>query len=411
MATNTYVALATQTLSTTATSVTFSSIPQGYTDLMFITNTFTSGTATFRGLTLQIGNGTVDTGINYSDTYLSGNGTAASSSGRSSAGYMEGPQDSSTTVPSTGIFNFMNYANTTTFKTTITRESRSNANVAARVNLWRSTSAINIITIYSPDLGSVLTPFAAGSTFSLYGIASAEVGAKATGGTVTSDANYYYHTFLGGGGGAGGYRNITGSSLSATGYAVTVGGGGAGGAADTSGSGNAGTKGSDSIFNSETSTGGGKGTNNYSAATANTGGSGGAAGLLDGTNSTGAGNTPSTSPSQGNNSGTTSSANRAAGGGGGAGAVGGNGSSSAAGAGGAGSNSLSTWATVTNTGVSGFYAGGGGGGSDDNGYPAVPAVQVEAVLVVEAMPQRAVLVQQTLVPVAVVQETLLETLT
>ncbi len=169
----TYEPIATQTLSTTATSVTFSSIPSTYTDLIFITNTFTSGTATFRGLTLRIGNGTVDTGSNYSDTYLFGNGTSAGSNGRSTAGYMEGPQDSSTTVPSTGIFNFMNYANTTTFKTTITRESRSNASVAARVNLWRSTSAINIITIYSPDLGSGSTPFVAGSTFTLYGIKAA----------------------------------------------------------------------------------------------------------------------------------------------------------------------------------------------------------------------------------------------
>jgi len=384
MPTNTYVALATQTLSTTATSVTFSSIPQGYTDLVLITNTFTSGTATFRGLTLQIGNGTVDTGVNYSDTYLSGNGTAASSSRRSSAGYMEGPQDSSTTVPSTGIFNFMNYANTTTFKTTITRESRSNANVAARVNLWRSTSAINIITIYSPDLGSVLTPFAAGSTFSLYGIAAAPVwAAKATGGTITNDVQYTYHTFTasgtftplqnltcdylvvaggggggyerGAGGGAGGLRSTvtatggggaleTPLSLTATGYTVTVGGGGAGLTSGTTPN-----PGSDSVFGSITSIGGGGG--GGTATSARNGGSGGGAWYALSPTSPGTG-----TANQGFAGGNGFSP-AGGGGGGGAGAVGVAAISTKAGNGGAGVATSISGSLVT-------YAGGGGGAGE-----------------------------------------------
>ena len=383
MPTNTYVALDTQTLTSTAATVIFSSIPQGYTDLVLISRPLVTSSA--YDLVVRF-NG--DTASNYSNTILSGTGSSAISAKLSNQTIMYldyyGVID---TTQTNRIINIMNYSNSTTYKTVLSRANNAGSGTDAIVGLWRNTAAITSLVLIAQTGGT----FAAGSTFSLYGIASEVWAAKATGGTITNDVQYTYHTFTssgtftptqsltcdyliiagggggagqGGGGGAGGYRNITGSSLSATGYAVTVGGGGAGGAADTSGSGNAGTKGSDSVFNSFTSTGGGLGSNNYATATLGSGGSGGGAGLLDGTNSTGAGNTPSTSPSQGSNGGSGTAGNFAAG------AVGGNGSSSAAGAGGAGSNSLSTWATVTNTGVSGFYAGGGGGGSDDNGYPA-----------------------------------------
>jgi len=54
-----------------------------------------------------------------------------------------------------------------------------------------------------------------------------------------------------GGGGAGGYRTATGFSVSATTYTITIGGGGAGGTTTV------GINGSNSVFSSITSTGGG----------------------------------------------------------------------------------------------------------------------------------------------------------
>jgi len=149
---------------------------------------------------------------------------------------------------------------------------------------------------------------------------------------------------IGGGGGAGGYRTASSFTISGgTTYTVTVGAGGA-----------AVTNGSDSVFGSITSTGGGAGATLNGAGSA--GGSGGGSGGRSG--SGGAGNTPSTSPSQGNNGGgpgsSPSSATDRGGGGGGASAVGAGGTAS--GIGGAGTASSITGSSVT-------YAGGGGGGS------------------------------------------------
>ncbi len=165
---NTYEAIATQTLGSAAASVTFSSIPGTYTDLVLVTNLLgaTGGTTDFSTL-LQL-NG--DTGSNYSTTRLEGNGTTATSTRNSSqtfarintVGYL------STTVPQTNIIQFNNYSNTTTNKTFLTRSSQANEVTLASVNLWRSTSAITSIYFYLS--GGTM---AAGSTFSLYGILAA----------------------------------------------------------------------------------------------------------------------------------------------------------------------------------------------------------------------------------------------
>lgn len=157
----------------------------------------------------------------------------------------------------------------------------------------------------------------------------------------------------GGGGGAGGFRTATGLSVSAGVLTVTVGAGGAGGIVNST----APAKGSDSVFSSITSSGGGYGGGNGTGQGSPTsGGSGGGRGGYTG-QTAGAGNTPSTSPSQGNNGG--GGSGNGGGGGGGAGAVGGDGSSSSGGAGGAGTASSYTGSSVT-------YAGGGGGAVDDN---------------------------------------------
>jgi hypothetical protein len=71
---NTYEAIATQTLGSAAASVTFSSIPGTYTDLVLVVaGTLTTGT---ENIVMQF-NG--DTGSNYSVTSLLGDGSTASS--------------------------------------------------------------------------------------------------------------------------------------------------------------------------------------------------------------------------------------------------------------------------------------------------------------------------------------------
>jgi hypothetical protein len=361
MATNTYVALQKTTLTSSASSVTLSSIPQTYTDLVLVISGSASASIDLR-YTLNS-----DSGSNYSRTYLVGNGTSAISGRDTSITYL--PISALETTQSMSLVSFMNYSNTTTFKTTISRTSAASAFTNAIVGLWRSTAAISSMTLTTSS-GTIT----AGSTFSLYGIAAEGTTAKATGGQITSDSNYWYHTFVssgtftplqsltadylvvaggggggtsyGAGGGAGGLRCTVGAtggggtletplSLTATGYTVTVGGGGANGAA-----------GSNSVFGSITSTGGGVGGSGSGAGGA--GGSGGGAGGNNGTT----GGTRTASPVQGFNGGVGAVSGGA--GGGGAGAIGGNASANTGGAGGAG-------ATTSISGTSTTYAAGGGG--------------------------------------------------
>lgn len=377
MATNTYVALDKITVGSAVSSVTFSSINSGYTDLVLIIAG--AGASSGGNILLQFNS---DTATNYSTTILYGDGTSAGSARASNAASMN-IGDLDATTQSNTLVNIQNYANTTTYKTALGRSNRSAVAVAAKAGLWRSTAAINSIKVFF----STGDNFVSGTTFSLYGIAATNT-AKATGGTITYGADgYTYHTFLStgtftplqsltadclvvaggggggsdsaGGGGAGGYRSSTGISLTSTPYSVTVGSGGTG---STNASASAGGNGTDSVFSTITSTGGGGGgSRNATYRNGISGGSGGGACNTSG-GTAGSGNTPSTSPSQGSNGG--SSANNGGAGGGGATAVGGGGTGfDEGGNGGAGSNSLATWATNTGTGASGYYAGGGGGGS------------------------------------------------
>jgi hypothetical protein len=65
------------------------------------------------------------------------------------------------------VGHIMNYSNTTTFKTFIARWGLASAETNTVVNLWRSTSAINAIRIFT---GSTMK---SGTIASLYGIAAA----------------------------------------------------------------------------------------------------------------------------------------------------------------------------------------------------------------------------------------------
>lgn len=397
MATNTFTALDKVTVGTATSSITFSSIPSTYTDLVVVASILPSSTS-FYTPSLQFNS---DTGSNYSSTWMYGQGTTAVSSRNVSQTQMAIDNYAATPAvgyPMTVNFSVMNYSNTTTYKTVLARGNdifASAGETSATVGVWRSTSAITSVTVKGNGAN-----FAVGSTFSLYGIASAQVGAKATGGIVTSDSLYYYHTFsasgtftptqsitadclvVGGGGGGGGYTFISSGgsggagggaggllgfasqSLTATGYTVTVGAGGAGG------NGASGSTGSDSQFGALTLVkGGGFGGGNAANGTSVAGGTGGSGGgrVAWNVGSTSAGG--SATSGQGNAGGgiAVSGAQRGGGGGGGAGVAGtgANLATNGGGQGGNGSTAYSDWGLATGTGqnVSGtvYYAGGGAG--------------------------------------------------
>lgn len=161
----TYEPIATTTLGSATTTITFSSISSAYTDLILIMNTkAVTGTPS---IAMRF-NG--DNGTTYSWTALVGNGTAASSSRASTtannwvSALLNGV---SSTNFNSGTIQIMNYSNTTTYKTAITRWAGADYEVDAICNLWRSTAAINEVSLIAQS------NLVAGSTFTLYGIKAA----------------------------------------------------------------------------------------------------------------------------------------------------------------------------------------------------------------------------------------------
>jgi hypothetical protein len=159
---NTYEAIATTTASGGETTISFTSIPGTYTDLVLISGLIAT---TPYEMFLQFN---TDTATNYSTTFIEGNGTAASSS-RSSSSSSILVSYNSTTNPTPVIINIQNYANTTTNKTVLARSSAASASVLAYVGMWRNTAAITSIQLKLTGGRS----FSAGATFSLYGIKAA----------------------------------------------------------------------------------------------------------------------------------------------------------------------------------------------------------------------------------------------
>jgi hypothetical protein len=162
----TYSTVATTTLGSAASSYTFSSIPTTYTDLILIAALAPGAT----NYDFQVGNGSVDTGANYSSTRVFGNGSSAGSDAQSNnTTGVTGNISNSSTIPISTILHFQNYSNTSTNKTVLSRYDVTDSYAFAIVGLWRSTAAINTIRIHSTSAQNI----PAGTMLTLYGIASA----------------------------------------------------------------------------------------------------------------------------------------------------------------------------------------------------------------------------------------------
>jgi len=154
MPTSTYTALATVTLGGTASSVTFSSIPATYRDLILV------GTGTISGAVGSI-RFNADTGSNYTRVGMLGNGSSTSSFADTSAEVFLNNS------PMTGILQIMDYSATDKHKTYLHRDNNASSLVVAQAGRWANTAAITTVGIVA-----VGGTFSAGVTFALYGIAS-----------------------------------------------------------------------------------------------------------------------------------------------------------------------------------------------------------------------------------------------
>jgi hypothetical protein len=167
MPTNTYTPLATVTLSSAAATVTFSSIPGTYRDLILEMNHRVDSSATAADSFFRF-NG--DTGNNYNHVFMSGNGSTTSSSSGTRT-YLETNIDDTVNF-SRNQLQIFDYAQTDKHKSGLMSEGLASFAVFRRAFRWASTSAITSISITAADRLGSGTPdnFAAGSTFSLYGV-------------------------------------------------------------------------------------------------------------------------------------------------------------------------------------------------------------------------------------------------
>jgi hypothetical protein len=165
----TYEPLATNTLGSATSSITFTGISQSYTDLVCVFDGSVSVTA---NLYIRVGDGSLDSGSNYSGTVISAKNDGvmygASSVYANSTGAQIDYWATGANKRRSIVVNIQNYSNTNTYKSFLSRASEPDTELSLICNPWRSTSAINQVQIY-PASGNL----EAGSTFTIYGIAAA----------------------------------------------------------------------------------------------------------------------------------------------------------------------------------------------------------------------------------------------
>lgn len=172
---STYDCIATQTLGSNTGTITFSSIPQTYTDLVLVAYTRDAGTNSSPFVSPMAMRLNSDSGSNYSNTHMYGNGSSMFSSRETNSNF---PTVGQLVTSSAGanIFgmqhiHFLGYSNTSRQKTILTRSAADSNGQGwswQSVAYWRNTAGINTI-LLSGGIGG----FATGSQFSLYGITAA----------------------------------------------------------------------------------------------------------------------------------------------------------------------------------------------------------------------------------------------
>jgi len=156
MPTNTYTPLATVTLGGTDADITFGSIPATYRDLVLIVQGKTTANVAFYARF-----NSDSTSANYPRVGMAGYGSTAASF----SGTEPGIQASFGTTANTWILNVMDYSVTDKHKTVLSRLGKDTEEVNAIATRWANTAAITSVQFITAS-----STFAAGTTFSLYGV-------------------------------------------------------------------------------------------------------------------------------------------------------------------------------------------------------------------------------------------------
>ncbi len=158
MPTNTYTPLANVTLGGSDASITFSSIPATYRDLILVINATANSNVATIGLRFN-----ADSGNNYTYVSMAGSGSSASSSTNTQSVALIGYTNS--TSPWVNKAQIMDYSATDKHKTVLSRDDNAAANVGAVANRWANTAAITSI-----EVNAAVNSFASGTTIALYGV-------------------------------------------------------------------------------------------------------------------------------------------------------------------------------------------------------------------------------------------------
>jgi hypothetical protein len=159
-----YIALATTTLSSSATSVTFSSIPGNYRDLILVYTAVTD--ANNRDIRVRCNGVSTQS---YPTVIMVGNGSSSFGEARTTDTgfvfhYFADSSANANQVPV--ITQFMDYSATDKHKTVLARANNSGVGVNGTAGRFTSTNAITSVSIHA-DSGTL----ASGFTAALYGIA------------------------------------------------------------------------------------------------------------------------------------------------------------------------------------------------------------------------------------------------
>lgn len=165
----TYENIATTTLTSTASTITFNSIPGTYTDLRLVFVGTVDAGGSGSGLRLKINN---DGSTLYSLTEVYGDGSSAAAArvSNNAFAYLSNATGLSTTVPTFATVDFFSYAGSINkfFLSTLQGDKNGSGAVEYMAHRYQSTNAITRIDIYPANPN-----FASGTTATLYGITKA----------------------------------------------------------------------------------------------------------------------------------------------------------------------------------------------------------------------------------------------
>jgi hypothetical protein len=163
---STYEPIATTTLGSAASTITFSSIPSTYTDLRLVV--VCTAVSVNQDSIIRFNS---DTGTNYSYTIITGNGSAVTNSrGSNSDSIYFASGSVSITLPTFYGVDIFSYAGSTnkTILVSTSMDKNGSGEASRTVGLWRNTAAITRI-----DFILSTANYAAGTTATLWGIKAA----------------------------------------------------------------------------------------------------------------------------------------------------------------------------------------------------------------------------------------------